>query len=250
MFVFSQQAGRHFWAEDMIRDRVLKKSFAISLFLHLAILIPWPGLHFLKKKLSSTPESVPILVLYTISSQEKEVRIEGKAESRKPVRTEVAPRPQELSVELKDKKEEQKPASRKEVEDFPIQEGPQPEYAQAEMIDQDKVVDLSREVKSEILPSSILNYYQAIREEIRKKAYYYKPKFKGRGSVRVLFSVSSDGILQSLAIDNVNSSQLDVLREAALKSIRYASPFPPFPPELKSDFITFSIAIEFHLAGY
>ena len=64
----------------------------------------------------------------------------------------------------------------------------------------------------------------------------YYPKASVRygiyGKVRLLVVIKSDGSLEDIQI--LNSSGFAVLDEAAIKVVRMAAPYSPFPPELKA----------------
>jgi len=216
----------------MIKDNLFKRSLCISIFIHFAILIPWGG-SSLRTKFKENSTSSPILVAY-------EIKDKNVIEHNQPEKT-----------DKKVKKEDSKQTEKKVV--AKPEETPNSEVASVRknlyQVEENQIVSLSENVNAETIPESVLNYYNAVREEIKKKAFYYKPRFKGRGAVTVLFGISSDGILQSIMIDENNSAKYEVLRNAAFKSVKYAAPFPPFPEELKNDAITCSITIEFELGG-
>ena len=220
----------------MIKDDIIKKALFISLFFHCAILTPWPGFSFLKQKFDKREKSYPLLVSYKI---EENSPIEVRMKEQEKIESES----RQLDLEPKEA-----------VPEY-IFEQADPDSKMSEIVQEqyevkdNQIVSLTENANSEIIPESVLNYYAAIREEIKKKAFYYKPRFKGQGSVTILFGIASDGVMQTVAVDNEKSTDFDILRNAALKSIKYASPFPPFPEELKNDFITFSITIEFALDG-
>lgn len=88
-------------------------------------------------------------------------------------------------------------------------------------------------------------YYRAIRERIRAKAYQAVPRPFQRGEVRLSFVVMRQGELVALQLDDRSSSPLEVLRHAALRAVREAAPFPPFPPVVTQAQIAFTIVISF-----
>jgi len=88
-----------------------------------------------------------------------------------------------------------------------------------------------------------MDYYQLIRERIRSKAYRYYDSDK-KGEVFLNFIISKDGKLEGLYLNNTSSEDKDLI-EIALRSIKDASPFPPFPPELKYPRLQFNISIYF-----
>ena len=91
------------------------------------------------------------------------------------------------------------------------------------------------------------NYYQAIREKIRKYAYYNYKKLQ-EGEVFLSFSLTSDGQLLDAKVNVGKSSKNEYLREIALKSVTDAAPYPEFPAKLKNNNkLSFNVIISFEL---
>lgn len=63
----------------------------------------------------------------------------------------------------------------------------------------------------------------------------YPPEARGRlyGDVRLTVSIKSDGSVESAVIDS--SSGHEILDQGALRIVKLASPFAPFPPEIRKD---------------
>ncbi len=217
----------------MIKDNLLKRSLCISIFLHFAIFIPWGGSSSLRTKSQESSTSSPVLVAYEI--KDKNIIEQNKSKKvDKKVKEEDSKQTEEKVV-----------VNREEIPDSKVTEVKKNSY----QVKENQIVSLSDNVNAETVPEAVLDYYNAVREEIKKKAFYYKPRFKGSGAVTILFGISSDGILRSIMIDENNSTKYGALRNAAFKSVKYAAPFPSFPEELKSNAITCSITIEFELGG-
>ncbi len=215
----------------MIRDNLIKRSFFISLLFHFTFLIPWKGIFSIKPDKSRSLGAEPVVVSYKISNKE-EVEIQ---------KVEV---PKEFE-KIKNKDLEREPS--KDLEDNIVLEKEEHEQA-SYLIEEDEVVSLSGKIDSRIVPAVLIEYYRSIREEIKKKAFYYKPS-QGRGAVTVLFGINSKGLLEKIIIDDIRSTNQKNLRTAALNSVKHAAPFSPFPSELKNNIITFSITIEFALGS-
>lgn len=236
----------------MIKEDAFKRSLFISVFLHLVLFLPWPNLiHFRQEFREEKASQPPIIVAYKISMEElklNETKEQMQVEEQEAKEEREGKVEREESVALAEKEvEETEEEMEKEQE---LIEGERQVYHYLEELDGSRgVVDLSEVASTAHVPEAVLDYYNAIREEIRKKAFYYKPRLRGYASVTVLFTLSSDGMLQALEIDEASSVGTKIFRESALRSVKYAAPFPPFPPELKDDRITFSITIEFDLRG-
>ena len=88
-----------------------------------------------------------------------------------------------------------------------------------------------------------MDYYHLIREKIRVNAYRYYNS-SSQGQVFLTFIVSNGGNLEEIYL-NATSSENKELTEIALKSIKEAAPFPPFPPELNYPRLQFNVSIYF-----
>lgn len=90
-----------------------------------------------------------------------------------------------------------------------------------------------------------LDYYQSIREKIRryvlKNCHYYIEC----GDVCLFFILSSEGCLQEINVLDERSSQNAILREIAKRSLLQAAPFLPFPQGLDQPRLSFNVTISF-----
>lgn len=116
----------------------------------------------------------------------------------------------------------------------------------------DVIVDQTKEIILSDIPQdkelkkipAYMDYYRLVRERIRKNAYrYYTANIKGE--VLLTFVVLKDGTLLRSYLNQGSVSNL-MLRKIGIKSVKEASPFPPFPEELK-DYasLQFNISIYF-----
>ncbi|MBL7156850.1 MAG: TonB family protein [Candidatus Omnitrophica bacterium] len=90
-----------------------------------------------------------------------------------------------------------------------------------------------------------IQYYKLIREKIKKHVTRNYTIFREEGRVDMAFTLTQHGSLKNMRIDETKSSKNPQLRKTALRSVKNASPFPPFPKELQKRELTFSIAIIF-----
>lgn len=91
------------------------------------------------------------------------------------------------------------------------------------------------------------NYYQVIREKIRRLAYRHYKKLD-EGEVYLTFTLTPDGNLVEAVINNKSLKANDYLRDIALKSVTNAAPYPEFPEKLKTHRqLTFHVIISFEL---
>ena len=91
------------------------------------------------------------------------------------------------------------------------------------------------------------SYYSLVREKIRKYAYFYYRKLE-EGEVYLAFSLTPEGRLVNLVIDDARSTQNTYLKDIAHKSVNEAAPYPPFPQKLKRHAeLAFNVIIDFEL---
>jgi len=91
------------------------------------------------------------------------------------------------------------------------------------------------------------SYYSLVREKIRKYAYFYYRKLE-EGEIYLAFSLTPEGRLVGLVIDDSRSTPSDYLKDIARKSVEEAAPYPPFPRKLQSHpELAFNVIIDFEL---
>ncbi len=90
-----------------------------------------------------------------------------------------------------------------------------------------------------------MQYYELIREKIKKVVARNYTSSREKGSVEVAFTLDKRGALKNVFVDKANSASYEILRETALKSIKQCSPFPPPPEALGQKDIAFNLSIIF-----
>jgi TonB family protein len=93
---------------------------------------------------------------------------------------------------------------------------------------------------------SYQNYYSLVRARIRQRAYFNYSEYYA-GEVYLTFILNNDGSLKDIKIIEEKSSGGPYLRTVGLKSIKEATPFPPFPKELNYPELTFNVVISFQV---
>lgn len=93
---------------------------------------------------------------------------------------------------------------------------------------------------------SYLNYYQIVREKIRRAAYQNYSRAEV-GEIYLSFIISSDGYLKEVRLIEEKSSPSSYLRNIALRSMKDASPFPDFPKALDYPQLSFNVVISFEI---
>jgi len=91
-----------------------------------------------------------------------------------------------------------------------------------------------------------VSYYQFVREKIRRAAYQHYTRTE-TGEIYLAFVISSDGSLQDVRLIEDRSAGNSYLRDISLRSIRGASPFPPFPKDLDYPQLSFNVIISFEI---
>ena len=119
----------------------------------------------------------------------------------------------------------------------------------------DKSSQLEKNTKEIILSQSLqdknvesnpayIGYYKTIREKIRDNAFRYYNQ-KETGEIFLSFVIADNGQLRETYLKK-ESSDIESLRNIAVRSVRAASPFPGFPKELKEYLqLQFNISIQF-----
>jgi len=204
----------------MFNSIPFKVALVVSLSVHSIFLSA--GKFFSNKTLESKENKVEITYLLTETVREKipERIIENLPEK----------------YDLEKKKTEEKNQPKKDTPDEVIKES-------AHEAPAEKVAYLEEEALKQL--ENYIQYYELIRERIKKHVAAKYRDSRSEGSVDVTFVVNRRGELEKLQLDQKNSTKDPRLVKTALKSIKDASPFPVFPESLDKQELVFSIAIVF-----
>ena len=90
-------------------------------------------------------------------------------------------------------------------------------------------------------------YTTVLKEKIRSQWVYplYAQENLIQGTLLILFRLDSGGNLVDLSV--VRSSEYEILDRYALKAIRSANPFPPFPESITLDFLNINASFAYQL---
>ena len=90
-------------------------------------------------------------------------------------------------------------------------------------------------------------YTTVLKEKIRSHWVYplYAQENLIQGTLLIVFRLDSGGNLVDLSV--VRSSEYEILDKYALKAIRSANPFPPFPENIKVDFLNINASFAYQL---
>lgn len=93
---------------------------------------------------------------------------------------------------------------------------------------------------------SYLNYYQIVREKI-KRAAYQNYSHTETGEVYLSFIISQKGELGQIHLNEEKTRASLRLRDIGLRSVKEASPFPVFPGVLEYPQLSFNVVISFEI---
>jgi TonB family protein len=113
--------------------------------------------------------------------------------------------------------------------------------------DNAKEVSLEQARREKTLKSTsdYISYYQLIREEVRRRLKANYRGYSSEGEVCLIFTLSSEGALLNCGIEHDKSSGDKVLQEIALRSLKEAAPFAPFPKGLTIGRMSFNLVVSF-----
>jgi TonB family protein len=121
-----------------------------------------------------------------------------------------------------------------------------PQLTKPDIISIKRNIQLKPVEISKISSPGYINYYQIVREKIRRCAYqnYTRNEI---GQVYLTFVILSNGSLENVKIIDEKSTDNSYLKDTALRSIKGAAPFPPFPKELEYPRLSFNVIISFEI---
>ena len=152
--------------------------------------------------------------------------------------------PDAKDIRLKDKKLSSPSLPRpqfKEVKIIPVKPPAFPDISLA-----NKKVTLPEIEQPEIKHPLYLNYYQSVREKIRRYAYSNYAKLH-EGEVYISFIIDSAGNLKDIKVLEDKSCDNPYLKQISIKSIQDASPYPAFPKDLDYPQLSFNVIISYEI---
>jgi TonB family protein len=214
-------------------DRILLKTLLFSFLGHILIFFPWSGLDIRSSRKDF--KDIEINYFQIRETPQEEIKISNPIVAAKSDKDEVG---QSKVTE----KKEPPPAEKKEVS----LETKKEEKKQAPALTREEQM-VARDFASLSKEPVFLDYYRAIREKIKISAHRHKPAFFSPGEVYIFFILDNQGELRRLKVIDSKSDPSTVLREAAMRSVEDASPFPLFPQGLNREQISFNIIIAFEI---
>jgi len=225
----------------MFRDKMLKASFLISLFVHSLILFQGRSLQIF----GHTKRETPVEVTYVKPDKERLREVRDAAIKNEPflkmnqkitADSSVPPPYVDKDNIFKDAKSlpYDKPNYNK-----PVFLGP-------DAVSSKKKINLPNVDLDKINNPSYISYYQIVREKIKRAAYQNYNR-QDTGEVYLSFIIAKDGKLMDSRLVEERSSAEAYLRQIALRSLKDASPFPEFPKSLDYPSLSFNIVISFEI---
>ena len=212
----------------MLVDKSLSIALLISTILHTAILLP--PLRFGTPLVKKTPVLLKISYLPPKQASLKNPRIEEKSQPA-----------------LEHNAQKKKTVTNFKANNSKPQNSPVKKIAgAAKTLAEVPKIEIPPELPKE-KEALYLDYYQCIREKIRRVVVDNYPHYISCGEVCLYFVLSSNGTLKEIAIVKERSSQNRLLQEVAERSIYKAAPFTPFPKNLEQPQLSFNVIISFEL---
>lgn len=226
----------------MFSDRVFLVTFIISFIAHGVILMQNPDFHLpqiIKKE-------KPVEVSYVKPARERRQIISRESEREEPL-----PLPPPTKISAKKiapppfiEKEELPREERESLFKRPV--FTKPSFMKSDVISVKKIITLPPVEIDKINNPTYINYYQIVREKIRRAAYQNYSR-TDTGEVFLSFVILRDGSLTDARLIEEKSAPNAYLREIASKSIQQAAPFPVFPAELDYPQLSFNVVISFEI---
>jgi hypothetical protein len=117
-----------------------------------------------------------------------------------------------------------------------------------------RTLELSRRVSIMPITSEKINnpvysaYNDMVRDRIKEKVYANYDRMEG-GTVYLTFLLDVNGVLQGAQIIAEKTNASEHLQEISLKSLRDASPFPPFLKGMNLAAYPFNIEIQYEVTS-
>ncbi len=230
----------------MFSSRPFSTAIFISLLLHGIFLFQRPYFSFLKK--DAVPEKLEISYV-NIPQINKQLDLYTKTADDK--KREHLPKLPKVNASIK----KVPPPFMAKTKEISIRERgniPKPILLTKPYLEKSNITVVKKKIsffspdKDKINNSTYLNYYQIVREKIRRAAYQNYTRTE-MGEVYLSFVISNDGNLKQTRIVDEKSSFSLYLKGIALQSVKSASPFPNFPKELDYPQLSFNVIVSFEV---
>lgn len=238
----------------MLTDKHFRIALLISVFTHGAILSPLPCFRFDRPSPSKSEPGQVEIIYYQIKENPKPLqRITEAVGQVKP--TDSVGNEAKITVHAAKEGDEalaSKKESSKRLEEPKADAKVEVKEAKPERLKVAKVKVLDENIPEpkDLSPEQkpvFLDYFQAIREKIRRSTSYPPGARRNliEGSTYLSFVLSNKGELTEVTVKK--SSGNGLLDQSTIQSIKDACPFPPFPKALKTPHLRLSVQISYQL---
>lgn len=132
-----------------------------------------------------------------------------------------------------------------------IEKSPEVTVLETPKVEIEKKIETGPEKKETESQKSIesrrdyVSYYQLMREKMRRCLKENYGERSNEGDIHLIFMLDPDGRLLKYEIDMVKSVDDKVLSDITVRSLKEASPFPPFPKGLPKRALSFDVTVSF-----
>jgi outer membrane biosynthesis protein TonB len=217
----------------MVKNKNFQIALVISLAIHTAVLLRLPLIKlFSTRRVEDKTELTYIKEQAILPSLKVYEEIFPKQSSRPPSSKAVAPPPYVMKEKIFEM-----------AKNIPLKK---PKFTSPEIIAVKKKITLPSINDEKIDNPVYLDYYQVIRERIKRAAYQNYTSLIN-GEVYLSFIIMNNGHIKSTRINEEKSTPYAYLKQIAQKSIFDASPFPSFPKDLDYPELSFNVIIAFEV---
>lgn len=226
----------------MTSDKFFRSTLIISALAHISfIAVQLPKLDFIKKNRRKTE----INVVYLKNVPPPPQYPKGEAAKRPLAR--IPPKVTAADTSLLDALKKN-PSTLKNKSEFAVKEPAviKPFTLKPDTTPAKKKITLPPVEMSKITNPSYINYYQLVREQIRRSAYQGYSRTE-TGEIYISFLIMQDGTLRDIKLIEDRSTPSYYLRDIAVKSVKAAAPFKAFPNDLNYQQLSFNVIISFEI---
>lgn len=217
-----------------MEDRIFKYALMLSLLLHIVVLLrlSYSNIHFFSQPVKSLEVVYPKITIEKGAISKKKKPLKG-------MKVELENQP----VSTKERLDSLMKDISKLSEDF-FHKGQKPKQPGEKGAKRKISVPAleTRQIKNPLY----LDYYKEVRSRIRERAYVNYKQFDS-GEVYLTFIVEADGELKRIKIIEERTKANQYLRRVSMQSVKEASPFSPFPEDLKYPELSFNVVISFEV---
>ena len=235
----TQPAFKHYNKSMILTDKIFRNALIVSILFHVFLLVPIPQF---KDLIRTEPEEPIKLTYYATGKIPIDSKLIAKVQTKK---YPLSSNKKQLSTKIEQHSLAKPLVTCQVREKIKISASKMEDKALTTHLSTDKPMLISHKEKALSSTPVYLNYYNAIRSRIYKRANANKPYYSMEGVVKLVFTLARDGRLINAGIITNTSARNPVLQKHALASIKRASPFPVFHESMKEQQLTLRLTISF-----